>query len=224
MLKDKMKTLIVEDDIQLNTLITSYFEEYSNNEVVSVEDGDEAVDFIDNQQFDLYVIDINIPNINGLDLVKYIRSKDIDTPIVMITASLELDNLKTAYSNGCNEYIKKPFHLDELDIRINKLINSSKISSMIKFTDDFYYDTESQNLYHKDTEIIFRNKEKQLLTLLMKNINTIVQNETIYSYVWADKDRDTYPLRQLVNDVRKKLPYDIIRTKVKEGYIIEIKK
>ncbi len=91
--------------------------------VVSLFDGDKAISQIDMIRYDLYIIDINIPNVNGLEIVKYIRQKDLSTPIIMITASLELDNFKIAFKNGCNEYIKKPFYLEELDIRINNLLS-----------------------------------------------------------------------------------------------------
>ena len=73
-------------------------------------------------------------NINGLDLVQYIRNKDLNAPVVMITASLELENLKTAFKNGCNEYIKKPFHLEELEVRINNLLNTTTIAQPLATT------------------------------------------------------------------------------------------
>jgi len=103
-----MKVLMVEDDIQLNATITKFLELLSF-EVNSTIDGEEAISIIDKSNFDMYLIDINLPNINGLDIVKYIRKKDITTPIIMITASLEVDNFITAYDNGCSEYIKNHF-------------------------------------------------------------------------------------------------------------------
>ncbi|NQY54116.1 MAG: response regulator, partial [Campylobacteraceae bacterium] len=110
-----MKVLLVEDDTQLNTTIASYLETIPF-EVTSAEDGEEAIDIIDDNIFDLYLIDINIPTISGLDLLKYIRQTDIHVPIIIITASLEINNLTEAYDKGCNEYLKKPFHLKELEV------------------------------------------------------------------------------------------------------------
>ena len=221
-----MKILIVEDDTQLNLLITKYFQKSGSNTIISLKDGLDAIDCIDNdnEEFDLFVIDINLPNVNGLDIVSHIRTKDISTPIIIITASLELENIKTAYKNGCNEYLKKPFYLEELDIRVKKLMGSKETTNNIYFTDDFYYDNSSNNFYHNNQMINLRYKEKRFLELLIENINNVVLNDTIYTYVWEDESKDSYPLRQLVNSIRKKLPYDIIRTKVKEGYIIETKK
>ncbi|MCW8821060.1 MAG: response regulator, partial [Sulfurovum sp.] len=105
-----MKVLIIEDNVQLNIAITEFCK-IKTFDTVSVKDGLNAIEQIDSEHFDLYIIDINIPDINGLDLLKHIRKTDLDTPIIIITASLEIQNFATAFENGCSEYIKKPFHL-----------------------------------------------------------------------------------------------------------------
>ncbi len=141
-----MNILLIEDDLTLNELITDYLK-LNGNSVVSLEDGMNAIDTINKTNFDLYIIDINIPHINGLEIVKYIRQKDISTPIIMITASMELENFKTAYKNGCDDYIKKPFYLEELEIRIDKLLSKkSNGNSLIKISDTITYDTEYEEL------------------------------------------------------------------------------
>lgn len=214
-----MKVLILEDDIQLNIAITKYFQK-NNFDTVSVKDGLEAVEHIDSDSFDLYVLDINVPNVNGLELLSYIRQTDIQTPVIIITASLEIQNITTAYENGCSEYIKKPFHLKELELRVKRLIDMNRLTKTIQFEDDFYYEQNKSQFFYKDEPIELRYKEKRLCELLIKNLDKTVSNESIYHYVWENEDKDSYPLRQLVNGLRKKLPYDIIRTKVKEGYLI----
>ena len=148
-----MKVLLVEDDTQLNTTIASYLETIPF-EVTSAEDGEEAIDIIDDNIFDLYLIDINIPTISGLDLLKYIRQTDIHVPIIIITASLEINNLTEAYDKGCNEYLKKPFHLKELEVRINRLINTKQ--STIKFSNNFYY-CENKKSFYFENKIIEKN-------------------------------------------------------------------
>jgi DNA-binding response OmpR family regulator len=119
-----MKVLLVEDDIQLNTTISNFLQSV-NYKVVSVLDGEVAIDTIDKEDFNLFIIDINIPAINGLEIVKYVRQKDLSALIVIITASIELNNLKSAFKYGCSEYIKKPFFLEELEIRINNLLSKN---------------------------------------------------------------------------------------------------
>ena len=96
--------------------------------------------------YDLYIIDINIPKISGLELLKYIRQKDLKTPVVIITASLELENIKTAYKNGCDEYIKKPFYLEELEIKIDKICKVNCDKNVIKISENIFYDFIFSNL------------------------------------------------------------------------------
>lgn len=198
-----MNILLIEDDLTLNELITDYLK-LNGNSVVSLEDGMNAIDTIDKTNFDLYIIDINIPHINGLEIVKYIRQKDISTPIIMITGSMELENFKTAYKNGCDDYIKKPFYLEELKIRIDKLLSKkSNGNSLIKISDTITYDTEYEELSVRGEVKRLRKKERLLLNILLKNVNKLVTNEVIENYVWENEIKELYPLRQLVNDLRK---------------------
>lgn len=219
-----MTLLVVEDDLQLNNIITRYFT-LKNDIVVSIYDGEEAIEIIDNNNFDFYIIDINLPNINGLEIVKYVRQKDHHTPIVMITASLELENFKTAYLNGCNEYIKKPFFLEELKIRMDKLLTKKEeITKIIIISPSVSYDLELEEL-KVDGEIKkLRKKQKRLLTLLLNNMNKTVSIPIIENYVWENEIKERYPLRQLVNDLRREFNEKFIYTDVGIGYKFKIKK
>ena len=221
-----MNILLIEDDLTLNELITDYLK-LNGNSVVSLEDGMNAIDTINKTNFDLYIIDINIPHINGLEIVKYIRQKDISTPIIMITASMELENFKTAYKNGCDDYIKKPFYLEELEIRIDKLLSKkSNGNSLIKISDTITYDTEYEELSVRGEVKRLRKKERLLLNILLKNINKLVSNEIIENYVWENEIKELYPLKQLVNDLRKHFDNGekFIFSEIGVGYRFEAKK
>ena len=217
-----MNVLIIEDDTQLNTAISEYCKLKSYNPT-SVKDGLDAIDKIDSEKFDLYIIDINIPHVNGLEILKHIRKTDLKTPVIIITASLEIQNFANAFENGCSEYIKKPFHLKELDIRIMNLL-SLQSTEKVMLGDDFFYDLNKEVFVHKGKYIQLRYKEKRFCAILMKHLNTIVPNSRIYDYVWEGEVKESYPLRQLLVELRKKLPFDIIHTKIREGYMIEIQK
>ena len=119
-----MNILLIEDDSILNETIVNYLK-LKGNKLTSLDDGGDAIKAIAKTTFDLYIIDINIPHTNGLDIVKYIRQKDLQTPIIITTASIEFESFKSAYKNGCDDYIKKPFYLEELEIRIDKLIDKT---------------------------------------------------------------------------------------------------
>lgn len=198
-----MKILLVEDDLTLNSTISDYLK-FKGEDIVSLEDGNDAIDIIDKTNFHLYIIDINIPNIDGFEIVKYIRQKDIKTPIIMITASMELENFKIAYQNGCDEYIKKPFYLEELEIRIDKLLSrKNENHNIIKISDNITFDMEYEELSIDGKIKRLRKKEKRLLSLLLQNINKTISNEIIENYVWENEIKESYPVRQLINDLRK---------------------
>ena len=220
-----MKILIIEDDIQLNSTITNFLR-YKGCQTTSVEDGEEALEYIDKNIYDLYIVDINIPKVSGLEVLKYIRQKDLITPVIIITASLELENLKTAYKNGCNEYIKKPFYLEELEIKIDKICVGNYKNEIINISDNISYDTSLEELIINGEIKRLRKKEKRLLTILLQNINKTVPTQTLENYIWENEIKETYPLRQLVNDLRKYFDNDekFIFSEIGVGYRFETKK
>ena len=219
-----MRILLIEDDLQLNNTLKKFLSR--KHAVTDVFDGENAVEILDsNDTFELYIIDINLPNVNGLDLVSYIRSKHLNSPIIIITASTELSNFEDAFKNGCNEFIKKPFYLEELDIRINNLFNNG-FNEEITISTNIIYNAKKRELFIDDESIALRKKEKRLLELLLDNINFTVLTETIQNYVWENEIKDYYPVRQLVNELRKKFNTgeNFIFTEKGIGYKFEIKK
>ncbi|MBF0265643.1 MAG: response regulator transcription factor [Gammaproteobacteria bacterium] len=198
-----MNILLLEDDSILNDTISDYLK-LKNNKLIALDDGANAIDVIDESNFDLYIIDINLPNINGLEIVKYIRQKDLETPVIMITASMELENFKSAYQNGCDDYIKKPFYLEELEIRIEKLIHKPMDNnSLFYISKTITYNYEYEELCVDGIVKRLRKKEKRLLNLFLQNINKTITTEKIENYVWENELKDSYPIRQLVNELRK---------------------
>ena len=197
-----MKILIIEDDIQLNSTITNFLE-YKGYETTSLEDGEKALSYIDKDFYDLYILDINIPKVSGLEILKYIRSKEINSPIIIITASLELENIKTAYKNGCDEYIKKPFYLEELEIKIDKIYPKFEDKNIIKISKNISYNLDLEELIIDKKVVRVRKKESRLLKILIKNANKTVLTENLEDYVWQNDIKHIYPLRQLVNELRK---------------------
>lgn len=219
-----MRILQIEDDLQLNNTLKKFLSR--KHTVTEISDGEKAVEILDsNDTFELYIIDINLPNINGLDLVSYIRSKDLSSPIIVITGSTELSNFEDAFKNGCNEFIKKPFYLKELDIRINNLFNN-EFNEEITISANIKYNTKKRELLIDDESIALRKKEKRLLELFLDNINCTVLTETIQSYVWENEIKDNYPIRQLVTELRKKFNTGEIFISAEKGigYKFEIKK
>ena len=209
------RVLLVEDDLALAKIIKRILE--SKGFIVEIqEDGEEALNSIKKNPFDLYLIDINIPTRSGLELVKDIRALYDDGIIIMITANLDEFYFQKAYEYGCDDYIKKPFHATELEVRINKHLKNNSI----KF-DNYEFRFDEDELFKNQERINLRKKEKRLLHILLKNINSTVKTEKIINYVWEGEEKENYPLRQLVNEIRKKFDKPYIKTVVGIGYRFE---
>ena len=212
-----MKLLLVEDDLQLAKIVRKILLS-KGFDVVLKEDGNLALKEIKKNSFDLYLIDINIPNINGLELVKHIRNLYKDGFIIMITANVDEYYFEKAYEYGCDDYIKKPFHIKELEVRINHLLNKT---DNIVF-DEYEFKFDENELFKNNKRINLRKKEKRLLNILLKNKNRTVPNQKIIDYVWEGEQKENYPLRQLMNEIRKKFDKNYIKTVVGIGYRFEI--
>jgi DNA-binding response OmpR family regulator len=215
---NEKKILYAEDDTQLSEIVSKFLISKGYN-VEAVYDGDTAFDKIEKNKYDLFIFDINMPNLSGIDLVKLLRQKDYSTPIIMVTASTEIDYFVEAFDNGCSEYIKKPFHIKELDIRINKLLDIN--SSDIEITEGLIFNTKTFDLTYNNEYIQLRKKLKRLLAILVLNIGKTVTTDMVEEFVWEGEIKETYPIRQLLKDLRKALPVDIIKTEVGIGYKIE---
>ena len=199
-----MNILVVDDNEKLNKNIKTFLE-LKNHTVTSAITGHQAIELINQKDFDLYIIDIHLPNINGIEIVKHIRNKDLNIPIIMVTASKEIENLVSAFKTGCNEYIKKPFHLEELEIRINNLLNK-QIADIIKIDENLSFDRLNQELFINNKIVKLRKKERRLLSILLKNAPNVVSSKDLITYIWENDYKETYPLRQLVSGLKNRIP------------------
>ena len=180
-------------------------------------DGQEAFDNI-SRDFDVYLIDINLPKINGLELVKQIKELNLDANIFIISGDVNIETIVKAYDLGCDDYIKKPFDVREMVAKINHL--TLKSSQLIKLIKHCIYDPITKSLFHKDTVVKLTKKETLLLDILIKNIGQTVRNEIIEDYVWGETVGNGY-VRQLISKLRKSLPCKLITNHAANGYKIE---
>ncbi|MBD3840905.1 MAG: response regulator transcription factor [Campylobacterales bacterium] len=214
-----MRVFLIEDNIDLNEFITTTFKKLDYN-IVSCNNGADAFKYVD-QFFDLYLIDINLPNINGLELVKKIKSNHTDSMIFIISGDDNIETILKAYNLGCNDYIKKPFDLRELIAKINVLFRD-KLEKEIKITDFCYYDRDSNIINYKNKPIKLTKKESALIEILLKNYGKIVANNTIEDFVWGEGSEKGH-VRQLVSKLKKKLPCEnVIQNHSSNGYGVGI--
>ena len=135
-----MKILLLEDNKKLNEAISKRLKLKGYN-VLSFLDGEEAYEAI-TDGFSCFVLDINVPNIDGIKILKKIREFYSGLPVIIISASVELDVIKQAYEFGCNDFLKKPFFIDELEIKIERYCNIQ--NDKIFFDEDCYFDLNLQ--------------------------------------------------------------------------------
>ncbi|MEO1958918.1 MAG: response regulator transcription factor [Nautiliaceae bacterium] len=209
--------LLIEDNYQHAKIVKRILEK--NDFLVVVEDnGEEALENIKKRDYDLYLIDINIPGINGVELVRYIRELKEDANIIMITASDDEYDFRKSYEHGCDDYIKKPFKAAEIEVRVNHLL---KRKASLKW-DGYEFVWESGDLFKDGKLVDLTKKERKLLFLLLNNVNLTVKKDKIIEYVWGENYQKEPPIRQLVKQLREKFDKDYIKTIVATGYRFEI--
>lgn len=210
-----MKILVLEDTERLANLIVEALEEKKYH-VDVFDNGKTALGAIDNG-YDCFILDINVPGIDGLSLLKEIRSMDSVTPAIIISANVELETIQEAYCKGCDEYLKKPFYMYELETKIEKLCKPKAL--VVSLPQGFRYSVESEKLTDaRQEEIKLAKKEILLLNLFAKNLDKNITFERIEQYVWAGELTTTENIRALIKRLRKKLPNDTIENQGGVGY------
>lgn len=213
-----MKILLLEDNKKLNETITKRLK-LKGYDVLSFIDGKEAYEKI-SEGFSCFILDINVPNIDGIKILKKIREFYSSLPVIIISASIELDVIKQAYEFGCNDFLKKPFFIDELEIKIEKLCSIQ--NDKIYFDENSYFDFKSSLIVIDGTENRLTKKEKLLINLFLTKKNQVISYETIENYVWEGSFASLESIRSLLRRVRKILNKDYIQTVVDTGYIFKI--
>jgi len=223
-----MKILVVEDNKKLLQTIEKELKKHF--EVERCEDGEEALYLIKQGIYDLVVLDLMLPSLGGIDILKNIRNNHIDTPVLILTAKESLDEKVEAFSIGANDYLTKPFYMEELVARIYAMLRTTgKLQT--KNTLDFYdlhLDLSKRRVFYKNEEIELQNKQFNLLEYFLLNKGTILLKEQIYDRIWGMESDATIEIVEVyISNLRKilsKFGYDkCIKTKRKVGYMFDDK-
>ena len=222
-----MKLLLVEDSLQLNKALSTLLKR--NNYIVdSAFDGEEALTLLKQYEYDVIILDIMLPKIDGLEVLKRARLNKIDTPIIMLTAKSTIEDKITGLDLGADDYLAKPFSTEELLARIKALLrrkpnyNDKQVFSY----GDIVLDVNTFSLSNGDKQITLMNKELQIMVLLIKANGGLVSLDTITKKAW---DIDAYSTNEnvwvFVSYLRKKLEKISSKTKIKsiryQGYCLE---
>jgi len=216
----KMKILLLEDEMMLNNAISEYLSGIGHL-VTSFTDGQDVLDNVD-ISYDLLILDVNVPTVNGFDVLATLNKKNTFIPTIFITALIDIEDITRAYNLGCREYIKKPFHLEELGIKINQILKKDKQStSHMKLSENYSYSKTEKVLYFNNEAQNLTKKQLEIIHILALNINMIVDFERFRVDVWDAEDIDNPTIRAEISRLKKALKEDFIKNIRGLGYKVE---
>lgn len=217
----KKRLLLLEDDTNLSETLCEFLEE-KGYDVMPFYDGEEAEVAIFEHHFDLFLLDVNVPSLNGFTLLKRARAEGNTTPAIFLTSLNALEDLEEGYTSGCDDYLRKPFALKELLFRIESLLKREFFHAphdTMSLDAHITFDVSNLTLKVDNTPVQLQNKEAKLLTLFLQKQNEILSHDTIMSHLWEyDETASDDALRTYIKNLRKIIGKDRIVSLKKLGY------
>lgn len=216
-----MKILLLEDELMLSEAISEYLQRL-NYTVKPYFDGAEVFEALQSKSYDLCILDINVPNLDGLSLLRKLHESKIFIPTIYISALVDIEDISLAYELGCYDYLKKPFHLKELAIKIERVMQMSGTPKLhLRLSKNYTYDQENKTLLFNSAPQILTKKQTQIVEVLAKNRGRVVDFEQFQTYVWDEQIVDNATMRAEINRLKKALHEDIIQNIRGMGYMID---
>lgn len=217
-----MKILLLEDEAMLSEAISEYLTSLGHRVTLN-DDGSEALERLKTEAFDLLVLDINVPGIDGLELLEQLHLLKIRTPAIYISALVDIEGISRAYDLGCYDYLKKPFHLKELSLRIDKVTQSYAIpQSHLRLSKSYSYDAATSTLMCENVTQSLTKRQLQIIDLLARNRGRVVDFDQFRAYIWDEEYVDNATIRAEVSRLKKSLKEDFIQNIRSLGYMIDI--
>ncbi len=215
-----MKILLLEDDTALASILVDYLEdEYEVEQTYSMK---KALSLSENEKFDLYIFDINVPDGDGISLLKELREFNDNTPAIFITAFHDTKYLKSAFESGANDFIKKPFDLEELGQRISNIKRQFGLDSKIIIEDGIVFDVQTHTMQTPAKKYAMTHKESDFLHYLYKNRERVVSSDELLQNIWEFEEMPSDDaVRTVVKNLRKYLGKEHIINVRGEGYKFE---
>lgn len=216
-----MKILLLEDELMLNDSICDYLQA-QGHWVESYMDGLRAFEALQNTSYDLLILDINVPQIDGLSLLEKIHELKIYTPTIYISALVDIEDISRAYTLGCFDYLKKPFHLKELLLRIDRMVIPKDTPRVhLTLSKNYSYDQEHSTLLFNEEPQTLTKRQHQIIDLLARNRGRVVDFEQFRIYVWDEQIVDNATIRAEINRLKKILKENLILNIRGMGYMID---
>jgi len=222
-----MKVLIIEDEYNLADAISSMLEREKYKTTISTNglDGlNEALSGV----YDLIILDVMLPNKNGFEILKELRNEKIESKVIMLTAKSSIEDKMKGFNSGADDYLTKPFHMDELLARVNLQLRKNNFSNNLECYDlELDLKTLTLRNINNNLSVEVIGKEFELLEMLMRNFKQILEKDLIFYKIWGyDSESDINTLEVYVSFLRKKLK--LIKSKVvikairNMGYRLEV--
>lgn len=222
-IKNKYTLLCVEDSLVSRKMIIEYLED-DFFEIYEASDGEEALKVYEEKKPSIIISDLNMPRMNGLQLIKKIRQTDKETPVIMLTAYTDTEYLLEAIELNLVKYLIKPLNEENLDeaLEICMLSLENKSKTVVQLTKEHFYDFCNSTLVCNGIIIAIPHALHKFLTLLIQNKHRAVSYQEIERSVWKNKVMTDSALRSLIHNIRKKVHPNIIENISKQGYKIKL--
>jgi len=212
-----VKLLLLEDDLILQEIIAEYLRE-QGYAVDTYLDGSKALDAAMTQPYDMLLLDVNVPEIDGFELLGYLREIKNSIPVIFITSLSGIKSLQKGFELGANDYLKKPFELAELCIRIEHQLQT-QLHEKALTVGGFRFYPKNQTLQKGEQTIALKQKEVQILVYLLRKEGVIVSLDELIENVWIGEKTPTYAtIRTYIKNLRKALGADAIENIKGSGY------
>ncbi|MWV53350.1 response regulator transcription factor [Streptococcus uberis] len=220
-----IKLLLVEDDLSLSNSIFDFLDDFAD--VMQVFDGEEGLYEAESGVYDLILLDLMLPEKNGFQVLKELREKDIKTPVLIMTAKETIDDKGHGFELGADDYLTKPFYLEELKMRIQALLKrSGKFNNNLIRYGNIQVDTDLNMVTVNQENIELLGKEYELLIYFLQNQNVILPKSQIFDRIWGfDSDTTISVVEVYISKIRKKLKSTDFATNLQTlrsvGYILK---
>lgn len=220
-----MRLLVVEDERALCESIAKGLR-LDGYEIDTVFDGEEAMGIISTDSYDLIILDLNLPGMDGLDILKNMRASDNETNVLILSARGGLNDKIEGLDSGANDYLCKPFHFEELEARVRSLTRRRTVQNNIVLEcGEISLNTKTRTAFAKGEEVLLTRKELAILEYLILHQGRPVSQEELIEHVWdSSVDSFSNSIRVHISALRKKirtaLGYDPITNRVGQGYVI----
>ncbi|HEO8310766.1 TPA: response regulator transcription factor [Streptococcus agalactiae] len=220
-----IKILLIEDDLSLSNSVFDFLDDFAD--VMQIFDGEEGLYEAESGVYDLILLDLMLPEKNGFQVLKELREKGITTPVLIMTAKESIDDKGQGFDLGADDYLTKPFYLEELKMRIQALLKrSGKFNDNSLIYGDIRVDMSTNSTFVNQTEVELLGKEFDLLVYFLQNQNVILPKPQIFDRIWGfDSDTTISVVEVYVSKVRKKLKGTLfsenLQTLRSVGYILK---